>query len=96
MTGESWNRTSSIEHNYVLNVLNHINDLNDTLFREGLECITASHLENREKLMDGCDVDWDSLLCWPQSPPGTLVEMSCFEQLRGIRYDNTRKSITIK
>ncbi|KAL2733777.1 diuretic hormone receptor-like isoform X1 [Vespula squamosa] len=38
---------------------------------------------------EGCEVSWDSLLCWPYTSPGTLAILPCFEELNGIRYDNT-------
>lgn len=77
--------------NSVLNAINRINELNDSYFRKGLECLTAKHLATTKAYEDGCDVDWDSVLCWPESPPGTLVKVPCFEELHGILYDSTRE-----
>ncbi|KAI4498586.1 hypothetical protein M0802_006292 [Mischocyttarus mexicanus] len=41
---------------------------------------------------DGCEINWDSLLCWPYTSPGTLAVLPCFEELNGIRYDNTQNA----
>nr|XP_050849101.1 diuretic hormone receptor-like isoform X1 [Vespula vulgaris] len=41
---------------------------------------------------EGCEVSWDSLLCWPYTSPGTLAILPCFEELNGIRYDNTQNA----
>ena len=39
-----------------------------------------------------CHVTWDEALCWPESPPDTLVRLDCFEELRGIIYPGDRNS----
>lgn len=36
---------------------------------------------------DGCPVDFDTVLCWPQTSPNSLAVLPCFEQLNGIKYD---------
>ncbi|KAF0289547.1 Diuretic hormone receptor [Amphibalanus amphitrite] len=33
-----------------------------------------------------CRLTWDEALCWPESPPGTLVLLPCFKEFRGIIY----------
>lgn len=39
----------------------------------------------------GCEPDFDSVLCWPQTPRNTIAVLPCLEQLNGIHYDTTRK-----
>ena len=39
-----------------------------------------------------CHVTWDRALCWPAAPPGQLVRIDCFTELRGVHYDNSRNS----
>lgn len=36
---------------------------------------------------DGCSVDFDTVLCWPQTSPNTIAVLPCLEQLNGIKYD---------
>ncbi|XP_022911145.1 diuretic hormone receptor-like [Onthophagus taurus] len=38
--------------------------------------------------LDGCEVMFDSILCWPQTPPNTTAVLPCFDQFNGIRYDS--------
>lgn len=79
------------EDNYVLNILNHINELNDSSLIKELECYQqAKHLDNNRHDEGSCEVDWDSLLCWPETTPGTLLKLPCFDQLYGIKYDSSR------
>ncbi|CAG7727674.1 unnamed protein product [Allacma fusca] len=37
-----------------------------------------------------CNRSWDGLLCWPETQEGDSVTLSCFKELRGIPYDETR------
>lgn len=39
----------------------------------------------------GCEVNFDSVLCWPQTPTNTVAILPCLSQLNGIQYDTTRK-----
>lgn len=39
----------------------------------------------------GCEPNFDSVLCWPQTPANTVAVLPCLSQLNGIRYDTTRK-----
>ncbi|XP_012275321.1 diuretic hormone receptor isoform X2 [Orussus abietinus] len=79
------------EENYVLNVLESINELNESLFDAELECLAAKHLAGSAP-EEVCDVHWDSLFCWPRTSPGTLARLACFEELNGIRYDSTQNA----
>jgi hypothetical protein len=38
-----------------------------------------------------CPYFYDTLLCWPKTPAGTLALLPCFEELNGIKYDTTRE-----
>ncbi|XP_076673793.1 diuretic hormone 44 receptor 1 isoform X6 [Andrena cerasifolii] len=86
--------------NYVLNALNYINKLNESLNPEAIKCLEVKHQEELEWLslgrrleeQAGCEIDWDSLLCWPRTPPGTTATLPCLEELNGIRYDSTQNA----
>lgn len=39
----------------------------------------------------GCEIDWDTVLCWPFTLAGNLARLPCFEELNGIQYDSTSK-----
>ncbi|XP_078655637.1 corticotropin-releasing factor receptor 2-like isoform X1 [Branchiostoma floridae x Branchiostoma belcheri] len=39
-----------------------------------------------------CNATWDGITCWPPAPAGTLVNMPCPAQLRGIQYDTTENA----
>lgn len=85
--------------NYVLNALNYINKLNESLNSEAIRCLELKHQEELERLslgkqeqeQPGCEISWDSLLCWPRTAPGALATLPCLEELNGIRYDSTRE-----
>lgn len=83
--------TTPLDGNVVLDLLNHINEINDSLFSKEIECLEAKHQDSTSLTTDVCPVDWDSLLCWPKAPAGTHVKLPCFDQLYGIRYDSSRK-----
>jgi hypothetical protein len=38
-----------------------------------------------------CRHFYDTLLCWPKTPAGTLAILPCLEELNGIKYDTTRE-----
>ncbi|XP_071644590.1 diuretic hormone receptor isoform X2 [Temnothorax longispinosus] len=77
--------------NYVLNVLNYINELNESLSAEQLKCIEREYQEreNQKQEQQECEVSWDTILCWPRTVSGTLATIPCFDELNGIPYDNT-------
>ncbi|XP_017791686.1 PREDICTED: diuretic hormone receptor-like [Habropoda laboriosa] len=87
--------------NYVLNVLYYINKSNESLNPEAIKCLERKHQEELHRLsldetqqeeQPGCEISWDSLLCWPRTPPGTLATLPCFEELNGILYDSTQNA----
>ncbi|CAH1238046.1 CRHR2 [Branchiostoma lanceolatum] len=39
-----------------------------------------------------CNSSWDGLTCWPPTPAGRVVHMSCFTELRGIPYDTSENA----
>ncbi|XP_023317021.1 diuretic hormone receptor-like isoform X2 [Trichogramma pretiosum] len=39
-----------------------------------------------------CPVFWDTLMCWPRSEAGTLVQQSCFAEFNGIKYDSSQNA----
>ncbi|XP_076365759.1 diuretic hormone receptor-like [Tachypleus tridentatus] len=52
---------------------------------------TYSTSKNGEPIR--CNVTWDGLSCWPSVPAGFAAEISCFPELKGIRY-NTSENAT--
>ncbi|XP_071574764.1 diuretic hormone receptor isoform X3 [Temnothorax nylanderi] len=80
--------------NYVLNVLNYINELNESLSAEQLKCIEREYQEreNQKQEQQECQVSWDTILCWPRTLSGTLATIPCFDELNGIPYDNTQNA----
>ncbi|KZC09659.1 Diuretic hormone receptor [Dufourea novaeangliae] len=103
MAWQQSNETLFDTGNYVLNALNYINKLNESLNTEAIKCLELRHREELEWLSLGregeeeadrlgCEINWDSLLCWPRTPPGRLATLSCLEELNGIRYDSTQNA----
>ncbi|XP_063983563.1 diuretic hormone receptor isoform X2 [Diachasmimorpha longicaudata] len=94
MVGNLSNEINDFADNYIFNTLNHIEDLNNSLLIKALECFETknSYQLDRGVSESVCEVDWDSLLCWPASPPGTLVKQSCFEELHGVPYDSSQNA----
>lgn len=85
---------SQADDNYVLNILKYVNELklNESLDVEQLKCLELEHEQNQNTQQEqGCQVNWDTILCWPRTPPDTLAIISCFDELNGIPYDNTRE-----
>jgi hypothetical protein len=39
----------------------------------------------------GCLAFFDSVLCWPKTPPATEAVLQCFAEYGGVKYDSTRK-----
>ncbi|XP_012268724.1 diuretic hormone receptor-like isoform X2 [Athalia rosae] len=93
MAGVSVNGTRPVEVNYILNVLNYINELNESSITEEVKCSLMKYRHQEHPFhQSGCEVDWDSLLCWPHTSPGSLATLPCFEELNGIRYDNSQNA----
>ncbi|XP_025160006.1 diuretic hormone receptor isoform X2 [Harpegnathos saltator] len=78
--------------NYALNVFNY-NELNESLSAE-LHCLVHEHQDqiSSKQEQQGCEVSWDTVLCWPRTPPGTLATIPCFEEFNGILYDNSENA----
>ncbi|XP_076654701.1 diuretic hormone 44 receptor 1 isoform X2 [Halictus rubicundus] len=103
MNGETmaWlqdNETFADSDNYVVKALNYINKLNESRIAKEIKCYELQQREELElslgtdagKEQQGCEISWDSLLCWPRTPPGTMATLPCLEELNGIRYDSTQ------
>lgn len=87
--------------NYVLNALYYINNkLNESVNPEAIKCFERKQQDELQRLsagaqledQQGCEISWDSLLCWPRTPPATLATLPCFEELNGIRYDSSQNA----
>ncbi|XP_053663874.1 diuretic hormone receptor-like [Anopheles marshallii] len=58
-----------------------------------LECLLRAHQDaESETLFDGCPVDFDRILCWPKTDPGTWAVLPCFEEFKGVHYDVTQNA----
>uniref|UniRef100_A0A182Y0U9 Diuretic hormone receptor n=1 Tax=Anopheles stephensi TaxID=30069 RepID=A0A182Y0U9_ANOST len=58
-----------------------------------LECLLRAHQDAQsETLFDGCPVDFDRVLCWPKTDPGTWAVLPCFEEFKGVHYDVTKNA----
>lgn len=84
------NMSDTFDVNHVQDILDHINQLDDTNLSKDLQCLKSKHL-NDKIYNNACDIDWDTLSCWPQTLPGTLSKIPCFDQLYGIKYDSSRE-----
>ncbi|XP_063863507.1 LOW QUALITY PROTEIN: diuretic hormone receptor-like [Scylla paramamosain] len=42
-----------------------------------------------------CPVKFDGVSCWPQTPPGTLRVIPCFEVFNGVYYDPSENNATL-
>ncbi|CAD1475450.1 unnamed protein product, partial [Heterotrigona itama] len=100
MAGQRSNESGEVfdTDNYVLNALYYINKLNESVNPEAIKCFERKQQDELQRLssagtqqqdQQGCEINWDSLLCWPRTPPATLVTLPCFEELNGIRYDSS-------
>ncbi|EZA57388.1 hypothetical protein DMN91_009157 [Ooceraea biroi] len=80
--------------NYVLNILNYINELNESFSAEQLKCLEQElhQDENKRQEEQECEVNWDTILCWPRTLAGTLATIPCFDELNGIPYDTTQNA----
>ncbi|XP_053987193.1 diuretic hormone receptor isoform X2 [Hylaeus volcanicus] len=92
------NETNYDTGNHVLNALNYINKLNESLSAEEIKCLKLQHQElewlslGKLEEQSGCEVSWDSLLCWPRTPAGAVATLPCLEELNGIKYDSTQNA----
>lgn len=43
--------------------------------------------DNGGVMAGGCPVKFDGVSCWPQTPPGTLRVIPCFDVFNGVYYD---------
>ncbi|XP_075237568.1 diuretic hormone receptor-like [Lycorma delicatula] len=70
--------------------------LNESSWAEEVECMIKIHkdieLAMIAPLPPRCPRSWDSLLCWPPTPPGIRASLPCFEELNGIKYDTTQNA----
>jgi hypothetical protein len=67
--------------------------LNHTDILKEVECYSKEADSNGSGEASGlfCPHSYDTLLCWPKTPAGTLAILPCFEELNGIKYDTTRE-----
>uniref|UniRef100_A0ABD2WMQ7 G-protein coupled receptors family 2 profile 2 domain-containing protein n=1 Tax=Trichogramma kaykai TaxID=54128 RepID=A0ABD2WMQ7_9HYME len=57
-------------------------------------CVNSTTNESSQAADDDnyCPVFWDTLMCWPRSKAGTLVQQSCFAEFNGIKYDSSQNA----
>ncbi|XP_032691001.1 diuretic hormone receptor-like isoform X2 [Odontomachus brunneus] len=75
-------------------LLNYSNELNESLNTEQFKCLIREQQDriSREQEQQGCEISWDTVLCWPRTLPGTLATIPCFDELNGIPYDNSQNA----
>lgn len=61
---------------------------------EELQCLVQEHIEYslHGNSSDFCSTSFDSILCWPRTPRGTLAELPCLDEFQGIQYDSTQNA----
>ncbi|XP_055918195.1 diuretic hormone receptor isoform X1 [Eupeodes corollae] len=58
-----------------------------------MQCLLQQAEENKDaNNVLGCPISFDSVLCWPRTPPGILAILPCFEEFKGIQYDSTQNA----
>lgn len=74
-------------------ISNNTSDLHEDIARF-LEQFNNTHNEvtcelkkTLTRTSQGCPVDFDTVLCWPQTPANSHAIQPCFDQLNGIKYD---------
>ncbi|XP_045137695.1 LOW QUALITY PROTEIN: diuretic hormone receptor-like [Portunus trituberculatus] len=57
----------------------------------------ASILESKDggPAAGSCPVKFDGVSCWPQTPPGTLRIIPCFDVFNGVYYDPSENNATL-
>lgn len=75
------------QHSDVQDLEHLLGELNEN--QTELSCELRKRLP--QVFVPGCSVDFDTVLCWPQTPANTVALLPCFHQLNGIRYDTTSK-----
>jgi hypothetical protein len=67
--------------------------LNHTDIMKEVECYSkeADSVSSGETSGLFCPYFYDTVLCWPKTPAGTLALLPCFEELNGIKYDTARE-----
>ncbi|XP_017836189.1 diuretic hormone receptor isoform X1 [Drosophila busckii] len=59
-----------------------------------LNCLLQQHLEEQTygNVSDHCPTQFDTILCWPRTPRGTLAVLQCMDELQGIHYDSSKNA----
>ncbi|XP_055623581.1 diuretic hormone receptor-like [Toxorhynchites rutilus septentrionalis] len=70
----------------------------DSLLFEGTEnessVVDCFVQRQSEKLLTdvACPSSFDSISCWPRTPPGTLAILPCFSEFKGVQYDSSQNA----
>ncbi|XP_055690706.1 diuretic hormone receptor-like isoform X2 [Lutzomyia longipalpis] len=58
-----------------------------------LKCLHQAAIETSSEEEDsGCPIFFDSVLCWPRTPPATWAVQPCFAEFKGVKYDTTQNA----
>ncbi|XP_037950561.1 diuretic hormone receptor isoform X2 [Teleopsis dalmanni] len=59
-----------------------------------LQCLLQEHIETSTfgNTSDFCFTQFDTILCWPRTPRGTLAVLPCLDELQGIQYDSSQNA----
>ncbi|XP_017474728.1 PREDICTED: diuretic hormone receptor [Rhagoletis zephyria] len=59
-----------------------------------LQCLLQQHIDTTTYGNDSayCLTHFDSILCWPRTPRGTLAALPCLHEFQGIQYDSSQNA----
>ncbi|KAG4067592.1 hypothetical protein HA402_005364 [Bradysia odoriphaga] len=58
-----------------------------------LKCLLDGHAEQLNEDADRfCPTSFDSILCWPRTPKGSLATLPCLAELSGVHYDISKNA----
>ncbi|KAJ6641177.1 Diuretic hormone receptor, partial [Pseudolycoriella hygida] len=58
-----------------------------------LKCLLDAHAEQlNEDANRYCPTSFDSILCWPRTPKGSLATLPCLAELSGVHYDISKNA----
>nr|QRN45474.1 diuretic hormone receptor CRF-DH isoform X2 [Carausius morosus] len=61
----------------------------DCMYRSAAEDATTAADDEGQPM---CPTVWDTILCWPRTPAGTLAMLPCFEEFKGVKYDSSQNA----
>lgn len=56
------------------------------------DCFKKLNTEDRNVPSNYCPRNWDHVMCWSPTPPGSIAVQSCFAEFNGILYDTSQNA----